>query len=150
MLAVSLNACGTGKKSGSKPSSGSSSGTGAPTSGGKPITIGTTDQVIALDPAGSYDNGSTLLETNVYQYLMSVPQGSKKLAPDAAQSCGFTNPKTYTCTLKANQKFSNGDVMTAKDVGFSYQRIIKINNPNGPASLLANMKSVAAKGTNTV
>ncbi len=150
LLAVSLNACGTGKKSGSKPSSGSSSGTGAPTSGGKPITIGTTDQVIALDPAGSYDNGSTLLETNVYQYLMSVPQGSKKPAPDAAQSCGFTNPKTYTCTLKANQKFSNGDVMTAKDVVFSYQRIIKINNPNGPASLLANMKSVAAKGANTV
>ncbi len=150
LLAVSLSACGTGKKSGGTPSTTKSGGTGAAAPTSKPITIGTTDQVIALDPAGSYDNGSLLLEDNLYQFLMSVPQGGKKPTPDAAKNCSFTAPTQYTCTLKDNQKFSNGDVMSAKDVVFSYQRIIKINNPNGPASLLANMKSVTAKDAKTV
>ena len=42
------------------------------------ITIGTTDQVVALDPAGSYDNGSLLLEDNLYQFLMNVPAGGRR------------------------------------------------------------------------
>jgi peptide/nickel transport system substrate-binding protein len=140
-LMVALGACGQGKKS-----SGSTSGTSA----GKPITIGTTDNVIALDPAGSYDNGSLLLEDNIYQFLMNVPAGAKAPQPDAAQSCSFTSPKEYTCKLKPNQKFSNGDVMTSADVVFSFNRINKINDPNGPASLIGNMASVAAPDANTV
>jgi peptide/nickel transport system substrate-binding protein len=139
--AVALAACGAGKSGG-----GSSSGS----AGGKPITIGTTDVVTALDPAGSYDNGSLLVETNIYQFLMNVPAGSNKPAPDAAKSCSFTQPTEYTCILKDNQKFSNGDTMTAKDVVFSYNRILKINDPNGPASLIGNMKSVTAKDDKTV
>jgi peptide/nickel transport system substrate-binding protein len=142
VAALTLAACGAGKKSGGSNSSASS--------GGKGITIGTTDQVVALDPAGSYDNGSLLLEDNIYQFLMSVPAGAKAPQPDAAQSCSFTTPTTYTCKLKPNQKFSNGDALTAEDVAFSFNRINKINNPNGPASLIGNMKSVAAQGTDTV
>src|SRR5664279_6026771 len=140
-LIVTVGACGSGK---------AKSSTNSNSAGGKPITIGTTDNVIALDPAGSYDNGSLLLEDNIYQFLMNVPAGSKAPRTDAAQKCEFTAPTEYTCTLKANQKFSNGDVMTAKDVVFSYQRVLKINNPNGPASLLANMKSVKASNDSTV
>ena len=150
LLAASLSACGTGKKSGTTNPSGTSSGTKTAAPSNSSITIGTTDQVIALDPAGSYDNGSLLLEDNIYQFLMNVPAGAKAPRTDAAQQCGFTAPTQYTCTLKANQKFSNGDVMTAKDVAFSYQRVLKINNPNGPASLLANMKSVKASNDSTV
>lgn len=143
VAAVALAACGAGKKGGSSSSGGSSSG-------GSSITIGTTDQVVALDPAGSYDNGSLLLEDNIYQFLMRVPAGGKAPEPDAAQSCGFATPNTYKCVLKPNQKFSNGDVMTAQDVAFSFNRINKINDPNGPASLITNMKSVAAEGADTV
>ena len=149
--ATALAACGAGKKDDNKSSAapGTNANTSA-TSGGKPITIGTTDQVVALDPAGSYDNGSLLLEDNIYQFLMSVPAGGKAPQPDAAQKCSFTKPTQYTCVLKPNQKFSNGDPLTAEDVVFSFNRINKINNPNGPASLIGNMKSVAAQGTDTV
>lgn len=145
VTAVALAACGAGKKSGSSTPAGSGG-----SSSGKSITIGTTDQVVALDPAGSYDNGSLLLEDNIYQFLMNVPAGAKAPQPDAAQSCAFATPSTYKCVLKPNQKFSNGDVMTAQDVVFSFNRINKINDPNGPASLITNMKSVAAQGTDTV
>jgi peptide/nickel transport system substrate-binding protein len=150
--ATALAACGAGKKDNNKSSgaAGTKASSGGTASGGKPITIGTTDQVVALDPAGSYDNGSLLLEDNIYQFLMNVPAGSKAPEPDAAQKCSFTTPSEYTCTLKPGQKFSNGDPLTAEDVVFSFNRINKINNPNGPASLIGNMKSVAAQGTDTV
>lgn len=141
-LAVTgLAACGSAKKSGGGNSSAAKGGS---------ITIGTTDQVVALDPAGSYDNGSLLLEDNIYQFLMNVPAGGKSPQPDAAKSCSFTQPTQYTCTLKDGLKFSNGDPLTANDVAFSYTRINKINDPNGPASLIANMASVKATNPTTV
>ncbi len=46
--------------------------------------------------------------------------------------------------MKPNLKFSNGDPLTADDVAFSFNRVVKIANPNGPASLIGNMKSVVA------
>jgi peptide/nickel transport system substrate-binding protein len=140
LLAVSLAACGSSKNKKSNDKGGSASS----------LTIGTTDKVVALDPAGSYDNGSLLLETNLYQYLMTVPAGKKAPEPDAAESCSFTQPTEYTCKMKAGQKFSNGDPLTADDVAFSFNRVVKIADPNGPASLLANMVSVKASDPSTV
>jgi peptide/nickel transport system substrate-binding protein len=141
VAAITLAACGSAKKSGSG-GSGSASG-GA-------ITVGTTDSVIALDPAGSYDFGSLTIEENIYQFLMQVPAGQKAPVPDAAQSCSFTKPTEYTCKMRSGLKFSNGDPLTAKDVAFSFQRVVDIANPNGPSSLLGSMKSVAAPDDSTV
>ncbi|MDT4918656.1 MAG: peptide/nickel transport system substrate-binding protein [Pseudonocardiales bacterium] len=134
--AVTLAACGSAKKGGG--------------SSGSAITVGTTDSVIALDPAGSYDFGSLTIEENIYQFLMQVPAGKKAPEPDAAESCSFTKPTEYTCKMKSGLKFSNGDPLTANDVAFSFQRVVDIANPNGPSSLLGNMKSVAATDASTV
>jgi peptide/nickel transport system substrate-binding protein len=145
LLTGALAACGAGKKTETGPSGGTQ-----PSGAASSLTIGTTDQVVSLDPAGAYDFGSTTLETQVYQYLMAFPAGGGPATPDAAESCSFTKPTEYTCKLKSGQKFSNGDPLTAQDVVFSYQREIKINDPNGASSLLANMKSVAAPDDMTV
>lgn len=152
--AIALSACGAGKTnngSSAAPSGGANSGAGSNSAtGGGSITIGTTDQVIALDPAGAYDFGSSFFINNLYQFLMNVPAGGKTPQPDAAQSCSFTKPTEYTCTMKPGLKFSNGDPLTAKDVAFSFQRVVKIADPNGPSSLLANMASVAAPSDSKV
>ena len=146
---------GSGVASAGATSSGSGPASSAPGSApaatGPAIKIGTTDVVVSLDPAGSYDNGSLMLETQLYQFLLVIPAGQKVPTPDAASKCAFgDNGATYTCTMKPGLKFSNGDPLTAKDVEFSVQRILKINDPNGPASLLANMKSVKATDDSTV
>lgn len=133
LSALALAACGAGK---------SGSGDG--------LVVGTTDQVVSIDPAGSYDNGSLNVQTQVYQYLLNFPAGSTELTPDAAEKCDFTKPTVYTCTLKPGLKFANGHALTASDVAFSYNRIVKINDPNGPASLLSGMKSVKAVDDKTV
>ncbi len=129
-------------------SSGSTSGSST-TQSSKPIVIGTTDKPTSFDPAGSYDLPSWEIIYNTYQNLLRIPPGGNKPVSDAAD-CKFDTPTTYTCTLKDGLKFSNGDPLTAQDVKFSFDRVIKINDPNGPSTLLASMSSVAAPDQKTV
>jgi peptide/nickel transport system substrate-binding protein len=119
---------------------------------GKPQTIirGTTDQPVSYDPAGAYDLPSYDVIYNVYQNLLTIPAGGSKPEPEAAESCDFTDDTTYKCTLKSGLKFSDGSDLTSEDVKFSFERNIKIADPNGASSLLANMKRVSAPDPQTV
>jgi peptide/nickel transport system substrate-binding protein len=144
-LAVALAACGGNSSSG---------GTGTNSSGGgvgDPWILGTTDTVTALDPAGSYDLGSSTLEYNLYQTLVTVPPNSTKIIGDAAKSCDYSNPKTLTCTLNSGEKFSNGDPLTSEDVKYSIERAIQIQDANGAAIyLLGSITDTAKDGTVTL
>lgn len=136
-LAVGVSACGGDK--------------GNSASGGKnAVIVGTTDSVSSLDPAGAYDYGSWEVIDSVFQKMMRFPTGATKAEPDAAKSCAFTDPKTYTCTLQAGLVFSNGHKLTASDVKFSFDRNIGIAAPNGASSLLANLDTTEAKGDDQV
>jgi peptide/nickel transport system substrate-binding protein len=125
-------------------------GGGGGSGGSGTIIRGTTDQPISYDPAGAYDLPSYDVIYNVYQNLLTIPPGTTKPVPEAAQSCDFTNPTTYQCTLKDGLKFSDGSALTAQDVKFSFDRNVGIADPNGASSLLANMKSVEAPDDKTV
>lgn len=114
------------------------------------IVVGTTDPIVSLDPAGSYDNGSQTVQSQVFPLLMNTPSGSPDVKPDIAASATFTNPTTYTVTLKKGLKFANGHALTSSDVKFSFDRELKINSDNGPQSLLGNMASIDAPDDTTV
>jgi peptide/nickel transport system substrate-binding protein len=139
--ALVLTACGSNNNSSSGSSSGGSGGT---------ITVGTSDKITTLDPAGAYDNGSFTVMNQVYPFLMNTPPGSPDVEPDIAQSASFTSPTEYTVKLKSGLKFANGHDLTSSDVKFSFDRILKINDPNGPASLLGNLASTDAPDDSTV
>ncbi|MGW4369351.1 ABC transporter substrate-binding protein [Nocardia takedensis] len=107
--------------------------------GGASLVVGTTDKIFSLDPVAAYDNGSLVVETQIYSYLLNFAPGDPTPKPDAAQSCEFTQPTVYTCKLKSGLKFANGNPLTATSVKFSFDRMLRINDPNGPASLLGNL-----------
>jgi peptide/nickel transport system substrate-binding protein len=138
--ALVLTACG-----GSSNNSGSSS-----SGGGGTLTVGTSDKITTLDPAGAYDNGSFTVMNQVYPFLMNTPPGSPDVKPDIAESADFTSPTDFTVKLKSGLKFVNGHDLTSSDVKFSFDRILKINDENGPASLLANLASTDAPDDTTV
>ncbi|QTE31409.1 peptide ABC transporter substrate-binding protein [Pengzhenrongella sicca] len=140
---LTLTACGAGRTDDAASSD-------TEGSAGATILVGTTDKVTAIDPAGSYDNGSFNIETQVYPFLMSFEPGGAELAPDAAESCEYTTETVYTCVLKADQTFANGNPINASTVKYSFDRQITINDPNGPASLLTNLESVEAVDDTTV
>jgi len=119
-------------------------------SGADSIIVGTTDKVTTLDPAGSYDNGSLTVQTQVFPYLVNTDYNSTEVVPDLAESAEFTSPTEYTVKLPAGLKWSNGHDLTSADVKFSFDRNIKIADPNGASSLLYNLDSVEAPDDTTV
>ena len=89
LLAMTLVACGG-------DDDGDGGGGGAGGAASDDFIIGTTDSVTAIDPAGSYDLGSSTLEYNLYQTLMTVPANSTEIVGDAAESCTYDDPQTLT------------------------------------------------------
>ncbi|WP_055529670.1 ABC transporter substrate-binding protein [Streptomyces graminilatus] len=119
---------------------------------GSTVVIGMSDDVLATDPASGYDPGSWLLFNNVFQSLLSFPNGGTEPQPEAAKECAFsdTQTKVYKCTLRDGLKFSNGDSLTSKDVKFSFDRMLKINDDAGPAIMFPMLGSVATPDEKTV
>jgi peptide/nickel transport system substrate-binding protein len=114
------------------------------------ILVGTTDKVTTLDPAGSYDNGSLGVQTQVFPYLVNTDYNSTDVVPDLAETAEFTSPDEYTVTLPAGLKWANGNDLTSSDVKFSFDRNIAIADPNGASSLLYNLDSVSTPDDTTV
>ncbi|MGW2644442.1 ABC transporter substrate-binding protein [Streptomyces sp. NPDC001393] len=133
-----LTGCGSG--------SGDSGGTGSS------VVMGMSDDVLATDPASGYDPGSWLLFDNVFQSLLSFPKGQTEPQPELAKQCTFTDSRAtvYQCTLKDGLKFSNGDPLTSKDVKFSFDRMLKINDPAGPAVMFPMLGSIDTPDAKTV
>ncbi len=117
---------------------------------GEPIIVGTTDKVTTLDPAGSYDNGSLAVQTQVFPYLLNTDYNSTEVVPDLAESAEFTSPTEFTVKLPADLKWANGNDLTSADVKFSFDRNLKIADPNGASSLLYNLDSVETPDDPTV
>lgn len=113
-----------------------------------PVAVGTTDVVTSLDPAGAYDAGSWAMYSNIYQSLMTFKSGAVVPEPDAAESCGFIGQKlqTYQCKLRDDLTFSNGRKITAEDVKYSIERMIRIKTDVGPWVLFPSLKNVVADG----
>src|SRR3954469_18991972 len=133
MTALALTACGGGSDNG-----------GSGSSSGDTLTIGTTDKITSIDPAGSYDNGSFAVMNQVYPFLMNTPYGSPDVKPDIAESAQFTSPTDYTVKLKSGLKWANGHDLTSSDVKFSFDRQLAIADENGPSPLLYNLASTDA------
>jgi peptide/nickel transport system substrate-binding protein len=141
-ITLALTACGGG---GSDDEAAAGEG-----GGGEAITVGTTDKITSLDPAGSYDNGSFAVMNQVYPFLMNTPYGSPDVEPDIAESAEFTAPTEYTVKLKPGLKWANGHDLTSSDVKFTFDRQLAIADENGPSSLLYNLESTEAVDDTTV
>ncbi|WP_030193017.1 ABC transporter substrate-binding protein [Streptomyces sp. NRRL S-87] len=123
------------------------------------IVVGTTDRFEAadyapapLDPAYAYDAGAWNILRQTLQTLMHVPRGGGQPVPEAASDCRFTDTgnESYRCTLRPGLKFADGDPLTAKDVKFSIERVLRIKDENGPVGLLSTLDTVETKGEDTV
>ncbi|MEI7033108.1 ABC transporter substrate-binding protein [Streptomyces pratensis] len=112
------------------------------------VTVGTSDSVTSLDPAGAYDAGSWAIYSNLYQSLMTFKAGAVTPEPDAAESCGFVGQKlqTYQCKLRDDLTFSNGRKITAEDVTYSFKRMLRIKADVGPAGLFPTLDTVVSEG----
>ncbi|MEU3916723.1 ABC transporter substrate-binding protein [Streptomyces sp. NPDC029004] len=112
------------------------------------ITVGTTDVVTSLDPAGAYDAGSWAMYSNVYQSLLTFKPNGVTPVPDAARDCDFVGLtlQTFQCELRDDLTFANGRKITGEDVKYSFERMLRIKTDVGPQPLFSTLKNVTARG----
>jgi peptide/nickel transport system substrate-binding protein len=134
LLAGSLAACG-------KPNT-DHQGQSGPAPKEMVVKVATTDSVSSLDPAGPYDIGSRTLQANLFQTLLTILPDKPSPVPDAAD-CQYDAPTTYTCSLKNGLTFPNGHELTSSDVKFSFDRMLRLKTPGGPAGLFSSLASVS-------
>ncbi|MEW2395702.1 ABC transporter substrate-binding protein [Streptomyces sp. NPDC046862] len=117
----------------------------------RPIVVGTTSAPSTLDPAAAWDSSWELMR-NVFQTLLNYDPGASEPAPDAAESCEFTDTATtvYSCKLREGLKFADGHDLNAQAVKYSIDRIKKINVNGGPAGLLGSLSRIQVKGDREV
>ncbi|MFF9349677.1 ABC transporter substrate-binding protein [Streptomyces sp. NPDC014734] len=127
--------------------------------GGSTVVVGVTDRLAApgsgpapLDPAIGYEAGVWNVLRQTLQTLTRVPRGGGAPVPEAAESCGFsdTQNESYRCKLRTGLTFADGRPLTADDVKYSIDRVIRIAAPNGPVALLANIDTVETRGEREV
>ena len=146
-----LAACGDDEPGGGNgTTAGGGGGAGGET--GVPWILGTTDTVTALDPAGSYDLGSSTLEYNLYQTLVTVPANSTEIVGDAAEGVRLRRPADAHLHAQGGPEvLQRRTTCTSSDVKYSFERSITIQDPNGAAIyLLGSITDTAEDGTVTL
>lgn len=101
-----------------------------------------------IDPAKATDYADTVLMINIYDTLVYPEKGGPGVEPLLATEWDIDGT-TYTFKLRDDVKFHSGNLLTADDVVFSYDRLIALGQ--GFASLFVDrVASVEAVDPHTV
>ncbi|HNQ98579.1 MAG TPA: ABC transporter substrate-binding protein [Trueperaceae bacterium] len=99
-------------------------------------------QPVSMDPARAYDTASGGIIENVYETLMSYDgEALDVFVPSLATGYSVSaDGLHWTFDLRPNVKFHSGNLMTCKDVAWSFKYGALTANPEGaPAYLMGNL-----------
>ncbi len=114
------------------------------------VVIGVTDKVTDLDPANAYDAFTWEILENTMVGLVKYKPGTLKIEPALAESWEVKNNSTvWIFHLRKGLKFSDGTPLTAKNVVWSIERVMRIKGD--PSWLVTDfVKKVVAENNTTV
>jgi peptide/nickel transport system substrate-binding protein len=137
------------------PASGTATGSGSPQPSGAATTLvydADISDLISVDPAVAYEFSGLLIAHNAYETLVKFEGADlANLKAGLATSWDTKDAGTtwdVTFKLKSGVKFATGNALTADDVVYSLQRVIKLNK--SPAFLftdIAGLKESSVKAT---
>lgn len=106
-------------------------------------------ETATLDPAIIFSSDGFVFARNVYEGLVEYKPGSVEIQPLLAESWETSDDGlTFTFTLRSGVKFHDGSDLTGEGVVAALERIKGVNQ--GPASFMANIKSITAPSENQV
>ncbi|XHS79697.1 ABC transporter substrate-binding protein [Burkholderiaceae bacterium UC74_6] len=87
------------------------------------------DDIISLDPAECFEISGGEMMGNIYERLVQFDlDDPSKLSGQLAEDWTISGDgRTYDFRLKPGQRFSSGRPLTAADVVFSLQRVVRLN-----------------------
>ncbi|WP_312506794.1 peptide ABC transporter substrate-binding protein [Lysinibacillus sp.] len=143
VFSLVLAACGFGGDSSEKSKDdGKDSGTSETTSGGE-LNLVVTSEPPSLHPGLATDTTSSAILTNVFENLTTLDENAKPVAAAASDWTISEDQKTYTFTIRDN-KWSNGDPVTAKDFEYAWKWALNPDNLSEYASIFYPIKGAAA------
>ena len=101
---------------------------------GDTIVVGmNVNAFVSLDPAMFRDRDTETVVRNMFDGLVTRTRGSD-VVEELAESWEQADPTTYVFTLRQGVTFHNGDPLTADDVVYTFERVLKENAINGTSS----------------
>lgn len=117
------------------------------------IRIGYTSDALSMDPANHRERTTETILRDMYDGLV-VRNSKMEVVSQLAETWKQIDMLTYDFTLRKGVKFHNGDLLTAEDIKFTFDRIITdgaISGQTSPRkSLLGSLKEVKVLDTNKV
>ncbi|MBB3457044.1 peptide/nickel transport system substrate-binding protein [Rhizobium sp. BK313] len=94
------------------------------------------DDILSMDPAEAYELSAAEVTGNSYSLLVRLDiNDTSKIQGDLAESWSVSDDHlTYTFKLKPGLKFASGNPITADDVAWSFERVVKLDK--SPAFIL--------------
>jgi len=103
----------------------------------------------SLDPSRAFCDTCQIYLSSVYESLVTLASDNKSLAPNLAESWEISDDLTqFTFHIKPDAVFSDGSPVEAKDVAWSFQRLLNLKG--SPSFLMDGMESVEALDAKTV
>ncbi len=137
------------------PAGGSASGASAPTAvpqasagastsaNNTTLTVALARAPVTLDPADHSNRESETVIRNMYDGLFTRDHASGAHL-EIAESAKWLDPKTLQLKIRPGIKFHDGSLLTADDVVFTFQRIIKDNGIEYPKPHTSPRKGLVA------
>ena len=95
------------------------------------------DEIITMDPAEAFELSTAEISANIYDLLVRFDvSDTSKVQGDLAKNWTISDDGlVYTFTLKPGLTFASGNPVTAEDVAWSFERVIKLDK--APAFILS-------------
>lgn len=97
------------------------------------VAVGIKDPVLSLDPANHRDRVTESVLRNMFDPLV-VADANGEIQPKIAESWKQETPTEWVFHLRKGIKFHDGSDLTADDVRFTFDRIIKKGGMDGESS----------------
>ena len=121
---------------------------GAPKRGGQ-LKVAIVDKPVNMDPGYAQLYSSLQVYQNVFNKLLYVNEAGE-FVPGLAKSWKQENDKTWTFDLVTNAVFHNGEPMSAKDVVYTFNRLLDPANKLPMRVFFSPVQGVEAVGASQV
>ncbi len=92
------------------------------------LVVGMPSDPRSLDPHATNDQPSARVMRQIYEPLMHQNE-QLEISNGLVSDVRVINPTTYEFTIPSNIRFHNGEILTANDVKFTFERMRQVNAP---------------------
>jgi peptide/nickel transport system substrate-binding protein len=97
------------------------------------VRVGVSQDALTLDPANHRNRETQTIIRNIHDGLLTR-DADMRIQPEIAEGWRQVDARTYEFRIRSGIRFHSGDVLTAEDIKFTFDRLSKDNAMGGQTS----------------